>query len=87
MTANGVRVSQRLSMPMPLREVAALLGLDVSKASGLVRAGRFPCRVIKAKGKYVASVADVMEAMGIEDPVVRADDVRSGARFAQKWDS
>jgi hypothetical protein len=33
-----------------------------------------------------ASVVDVMEAMGIEGPVVRADDLLAGAEFAQQWD-
>jgi hypothetical protein len=79
------RLSQWLAEPMPLRKVADLLGVDPSKASGLVRAERFPCRVAKVKGKYVASVADVMEAMGIDDPLVRAGDLLAGAEFASRW--
>jgi hypothetical protein len=79
-------MSQWLSCSLPIRTVAELLGLDASKAAGLVRAGRFPCRVRKAKGRYVASVADVMEAMGIEDPVLRSADLLAGADFARSRD-
>lgn len=86
MSANGMRFSERLPETLPLREVADLLGLNVSKASGLVRAGKFPCRVRKVQGRYVASVIDVMEAMGIEDSVVRAEDLLAGAEFARRWD-
>lgn len=80
------RMSQWFADPMPLRMVADLLGLDASKAPGLVRAGRFPCRVTKRKGKYEATVADVMEAMGVDDPVVRTRDLLAGAEFAKRWD-
>ncbi|WP_143658959.1 hypothetical protein [Streptomyces sp. SA15] len=66
--------------------MAELLGVDAAKAPGLVRANRFPCRVSKVKGKYVASVADVMEAMGIDDPIVRTGDLLGGAEFARRWD-
>ncbi|GAA1910732.1 hypothetical protein [Streptantibioticus ferralitis] len=86
MNANSGRVSQWFSMPMPLGKVAGLLDIDPAKAPGLVRAGRFPCRVTKVRGKYVATVGDVMEAMGIEDPVVQTDDLRAGADFAKRWD-
>jgi hypothetical protein len=58
------RLSQWLGEPMPLRKVADLLGVDAAKACGLVRAGRFPCRVTKEKGKYVVLPADVLVAMG-----------------------
>ncbi|MFI5522669.1 hypothetical protein [Streptomyces platensis] len=85
MSSHARRLSQWFPESMPLRKVAVLLGLDASKASGLVRAGRFPCRVTKVKGKYVAFLPDVMEAMGIEDPVVRKDDLLEGAEFAKRW--
>jgi hypothetical protein len=71
---------------MPLRKVADLLGVDASKACGLVRAGRFPCRVTKVKGKYAAFPVDVMVAMGIDDPIVRIVDLLAGAEFAGRWD-
>ncbi|MFE1957597.1 hypothetical protein [Streptomyces sp. NPDC059479] len=86
MSAIELRFSEWLPATIPLRMVADLLGLDASKASGLIREGRFPCCVTKVRGKYVASVVDVMEVMGIEDAVVRADDLLAGAEFAQRWD-
>ncbi|MFK0173267.1 hypothetical protein ACIQU5_31235 [Streptomyces sp. NPDC090306] len=86
MSQDARRLSQWLSEPMPLSKVADLLGVDASKASGLVRAKRFPCRVTKVKGKYVAFAADVMVAMGIEDPIVRTGDLLAGAEFARRWD-
>lgn len=67
MSPSARRLSQWLAEPMPLRKVSDLLGVDASKASGLVRADRFPCRVTKVNGKYVAFAADVMAAMGIDD--------------------
>ncbi|MFH9087007.1 hypothetical protein [Streptomyces sp. NPDC017673] len=66
--------------------MADLLGIGASKACGLVRAGRFPCRVTKVKGRYVAFVADVMVAMEIDDPIVRTGDLLAGAEFARRWD-
>ncbi|SEG95202.1 hypothetical protein SAMN05216223_13261 [Actinacidiphila yanglinensis] len=86
MRPSGRRLSQWLTEPMPLRKVADLLGVDVSKAPGLVRAGRFPCRVTKVNGRYVAFPVDVMVAMGIDDPIVRTDDLLTGAEFARRWD-
>ncbi|MEU5050473.1 helix-turn-helix domain-containing protein [Streptomyces sp. NPDC021096] len=87
MSVNDLRLSERLPVAhMPLREVAELLNLDPSKASGLVRSGRFPCSVRKVRGRYAVSVADVMKAMGIEDPVIRTADLLAGAEFAERWD-
>ncbi|WP_157882530.1 DNA-binding protein [Streptomyces silvensis] len=86
MSPSARRLSQWLTEPMPLRKVADLLGVDPSKAAGLVRANRFPCRVAKLKGKYVALPADVMEALGIDDPIVRTGDLLAGAEFARRWD-
>ncbi|MEU6800400.1 DNA-binding protein [Streptomyces neyagawaensis] len=86
MSPGARRLSQWLAEPMPLRVVADLLGVDPSKASGLVRANRFPCRVTKLNGKYVALPVDVMVAMGIDDPIVRTDDLLAGAEFARRWD-
>ncbi|MEV1069186.1 hypothetical protein [Streptomyces sp. NPDC050263] len=37
-------------------------------------------------GKYVAFTADVMAAMGIDDPIVRTGDLLAGAEFARRWD-
>ncbi|MBP0457005.1 DNA-binding protein [Streptomyces montanisoli] len=86
MSPGAMRLSQWLTEPVPLRTVADLLGVDASKAPGLVRAHRFPCRVTKVKGRYVASAADVMQAMGIDDPIVRTGDLLAGADFARRWD-
>ncbi|MFE7612107.1 hypothetical protein [Streptomyces celluloflavus] len=87
MSARGLRLSERMAATaIPLCTVADLLGLERSKASRLVRSGQFPCCVRKVRGKYVASVIDVMKAMGIEDPVVWADDLLAGAEFAQRWE-
>ncbi|MFF0012987.1 hypothetical protein [Streptomyces sp. NPDC005374] len=66
--------------------MADLLGVDAAKACGLVRAGRFPCRVTKEKGKYVVLPADVLVAMGLDDPIVRIADLLAGAEFARRWD-
>ncbi|MEU9167104.1 hypothetical protein AB0D34_04780 [Streptomyces sp. NPDC048420] len=68
--------------------MADLLGVDAAKACGLVRAGRFPCRVTKekGKGKYVVLPADVLVAMGLDDPIVRIADLQAGAEFARRWD-
>ncbi|MEW2157065.1 DNA-binding protein [Streptomyces sp. NPDC007189] len=86
MTPRARRLSQWLAEPLPLRKVADLLGVDPSKASGLVRGNRFPCHVTKLKGKYVALPADVMAALGIDDPIVRTGDLLAGAEFARRWD-
>ncbi|MGW2595930.1 hypothetical protein [Streptomyces klenkii] len=86
MSTNEFRASDRFCTSLPLRKVAELLDLDASKAPALARAGRFPCRVKKARGRYVVPVTDVMDAMGIEDPVVRVADLLAGAEFAQRWD-
>ncbi|MFC7813081.1 hypothetical protein ACFUTR_00190 [Streptomyces sp. NPDC057367] len=86
MSPGARRLSQWLAEPMPLRKVADLLGVDPSKASGLVRANRFPCRVTKLKGRYVTLPADVMVALGIDDLFVRTGDLLAGAEFARRWD-
>ena len=86
MNPSARRLSQWLREPMPLRKVAVLLGVDAAKACGLVRAGRFPCRVTKEKGKYVVLPADVLVAMGLDDPIVRIVDLLAGAEFARRWD-
>ncbi|WP_039634364.1 hypothetical protein [Streptomyces sp. 769] len=85
MSSSARPLSQWLAEPMPLRKVADLLGVDAAKASGLVRANRFPCRVTKVKGRYVAFAVDVMAAMGIDDPIVRTGDLLAGAEFARRW--
>ncbi|MEU9634353.1 hypothetical protein ACGFZZ_37900 [Streptomyces tendae] len=86
MNPSARRLSQWLGEPMPLRKVADLLGVDAAKACHLVRAGRFPCRVTKERGKYVVLPADVLAAMGLDDPIVRIVDLLAGAEFARRWD-
>jgi hypothetical protein len=76
------RFSDGLPPVLRLGAVAELLGIEPARARDLARSGRFPCEVEKIAGRYVVALPEVMAAMGIEDPLLRREDLETGAEFA-----
>jgi excisionase family DNA binding protein len=62
-----------------IKEAADVMGVTLSAAHRLVRAGEFPFPVARAGNRYKVSVKALMHFMEIPDAAVHVDDVENGA--------
>jgi hypothetical protein len=65
-----------------LGEAAGVMGIPVSAAYRLIRAGEFPFPVARAGRSYKVAVRALMHFMDIPDALVHVDDVENGALHA-----
>lgn len=84
----SVPLSEVFALPtkVDMKIAAKVLGLRLTTAYRLARAGEFPCRLRKERGAYVIRLYDLMRSAGIQDVRVHDDDIESGARFAAEGD-
>ncbi|MFV0133877.1 helix-turn-helix domain-containing protein [Streptomyces sp. HMX87] len=65
-----------------LQEAADVMGISISGAHRLIRAGQFPLPVARAGRSYKVSVKALMHFKDIPDALVHVDDIENGALHA-----
>ncbi|WP_405906814.1 helix-turn-helix domain-containing protein [Streptomyces sp. NBC_00828] len=65
-----------------LQEAADVMGISISGAHRLIRAGQFPFPVARAGRSYKVSVKALMHFKDIPDVIVHVDDIENGALHA-----
>ncbi|MBA9003025.1 helix-turn-helix domain-containing protein [Thermomonospora cellulosilytica] len=72
-----------LPLVLDLRTAAKALGICPATAYRLIRSGAFPCTVLRVGHHYRIPTALLMEALGVEEVPVLAEDIESGVVHAQ----
>ncbi|MEV7683079.1 hypothetical protein AB0O64_31705 [Streptomyces sp. NPDC088341] len=74
--------SELLPQYIAFKEAAKAVGLSESQASRRARSGASPFRVLWVGNNRVVTLASLMQALNIPDPVLHPDDVENGAFHA-----
>jgi hypothetical protein len=73
-TTVTTRMMQRELIDLPvtvdLMTAARAFGIGRTVAYTLAQAGQFPCRVLRAGGRYVVARGDLLRSLGISDQII-----------------
>jgi excisionase family DNA binding protein len=72
-----------LPLMLDLSTAARALGICRSTAYRLIHADLFPCAVLRVGHRYRIPTALLMEALGLEQVPVHAEDIESGVDHAR----